>query len=87
MQLIGDQGQHPLTFGLGGVTAFPAVPAELLQLVVQVSQFVFSIQFSVTDLPGSLGWQIRLRETVMGHNPLKPDNAWFEATRMFPVRE
>ena len=46
---------------------------------------MFTIQLSVSDLSGSLGWRIRLRETVLGHYPRKPDNAWFEATRVFPV--
>jgi hypothetical protein len=40
MQLVGDQSQHPLALGLGGVAAFSAMPVELFQLVVQVSHRV-----------------------------------------------
>lgn len=37
MQLVGDQGYHPLTLHLGAEAAIPVSLAKLFQLVVQAS--------------------------------------------------
>jgi hypothetical protein len=37
VELVGDEREHPLAVGLGGVAAVPIPTAELLQLVVQIS--------------------------------------------------
>ena len=50
MQLIRSQGQNPLSVPLRGIAAFPAVPAQLLQFVVQSSNRVFSFMVSVSEL-------------------------------------
>ena len=55
MQFIGDLGQYALSIPLRGITAFPALPAELFEVVVQVSNSVLSLYLlSVSDTPGSL---------------------------------
>lgn len=57
MQVIGDLGQHTFPVSLRGITAFPALPAELFEVVVQVSNSVLSLYLlSVSDTPGSLGY-------------------------------
>ena len=50
MELVGHQGEHVLALGLGGVAAFPALAAQLFQLVVQVSHScsAFSLVFLTT---------------------------------------
>ena len=50
MQLIGRLGQYPLPVPLRGIAAFPAVPAQLLQFVVQTFNRVFSFLVSVSEL-------------------------------------
>ena len=83
MELVGHQGQHALAFDLGGIAAFPALAAELFELVVQVSHRVLSfwLVFLTT-------WQPKLTSSLTrnGHGaqpPIRPDNAWSEATRVF----
>ena len=50
MQLVGRPGQDPLSIPLCGIAAFPAVPAQLFQFVVQVFNRVFSFLVSVSEL-------------------------------------
>jgi hypothetical protein len=41
MELVGNKSQHTLPFDLGGIATLSALPAELFELVVQVSHIVY----------------------------------------------
>ena len=71
MQLVGRKGQYPFPVPLRGIAAFPTVPAQLLQIVVQVLNRVFSFPVSVSGLLAA--WAVqdsRIANTLMGHDSL-----------------
>lgn len=68
VQLVRHQREVALSLHLGAEAALPVVPAKLFQLVVQVSQCVFSCLVSVSDYPVVVTVRVHLRETILGHN-------------------
>ncbi len=68
MQLVRHQREVALPLNLGAKAAFPVVPAKLFQLVVQVSQCVFSYLVSVSDYPVVVTIRVHVSETILGHN-------------------
>ena len=82
-ELIGYQGQHALAFDLGGIAAFPALAAQFLELVVQVSHSVLAFWLVFLTYLAAVADKSADAERSWGTTPMRPDNAWSEATRIF----